>query len=49
VNERMQALQAQYVQQFTALDTLLSSLQVTSSFLGQQIDAMSNFNKAASK
>ena len=49
VDARMTALQATYVQQFTALDTLLSQLQVTSTFLGQQIDSMSNFNKAASK
>jgi flagellar hook-associated protein 2 len=48
VDTRMQALQAQYVKQFSALDTLLSSLQVTSSFLTQQITSLANLNKQAS-
>jgi flagellar hook-associated protein 2 len=49
VDARMTSLLARYVQQFTALDNLLSQLQVTSSFLGQQITSMQNFNAAASK
>jgi len=34
----MAQVQAAYLKQFTALDTLLSSLQTTSSYLTQQID-----------
>lgn len=48
LDARMLALQAAYVRQFTALDTLLSQLQVTSSYLTQQIEALGNLNRAAS-
>ncbi|HEY4369379.1 MAG TPA: flagellar filament capping protein FliD [Steroidobacteraceae bacterium] len=44
LDERMTALQKTYVQQFTALDTLLSQLQVTSSYMSQQLQGMQNSN-----
>ena len=31
-----------YTKQFTALDTLLSKLQVTSAYMSQQIESMAN-------
>ena len=37
LNKRMDAIEARYRAQFTALDTLLSSMQSTSSFLTQQL------------
>ena len=37
LDDRMTKLQETYLQQFTALDTLLSSLQTTSAYLSQQI------------
>jgi flagellar hook-associated protein 2 len=49
IDARMEARYKAYVVQFTRLDTLLSQLQVTSSYLTQQIEALGNFNKAASK
>ncbi|MET0497557.1 MAG: flagellar filament capping protein FliD [Steroidobacteraceae bacterium] len=42
VDARMLVVQKQYVKQFTALDTLLSSLSTTSSFLTQQLDSLAN-------
>lgn len=45
---RMLVIQQAYLRQFTRLDTLLSQLQVTSSYLSQQIDSLSNLNKASS-
>jgi flagellar hook-associated protein 2 len=36
----MTVLQKSYLAQFTRLDTLLSQLQVTSSYLSQQISSM---------
>jgi flagellar hook-associated protein 2 len=45
VDARMAVLQQAYVQQFTRLDTLLSQLQVTSSYLSQQIESLANMNK----
>ena len=42
---RMLAVQKAYTAQFTRLDTLLSQLQVTSSYLSQQIDALPKLNK----
>ena len=36
-NARMQVLQTQYTNQFTALNTLLSQLQATSSYLTQAL------------
>ncbi len=44
VDARMDALKTQYVTQFTALDTLLSQLQTTSSYLTQQFDAISKIS-----
>ncbi len=41
---RMAAVQKGYLAQFTRLDTLLSQLQVTSSYLSQQISSLSNLN-----
>jgi flagellar hook-associated protein 2 len=46
IEVRMTILQQTYLKQFTALDTLLSNLQSTSSFLSQQIESMANLNKS---
>ncbi len=46
IDARMEARYTAYVAQFTRLDTLLSQLQVTSSYLTQQIDSLGNLNKA---
>ena len=46
VDSRMLVLQQAYVRQFTALDTLLSNLQVTSSFMSQQIEGLQNLHKS---
>lgn len=40
INTRMTILERAYTKQFTALDTLLSSLSATSAYLGQQIDSL---------
>jgi len=45
VNTRLAAIEKRYREQFTRLDTLLAGLQSTSSFLSQQITAISNNNK----
>ena len=45
IDVRMAAKQAAYLAQFTRLDTLLSQLQVTSSYLTQQIESLGNLNK----
>ena len=45
VDARMAVMQAAYLRQFTRLDTLLSSLQVTSSYMSQQIESLQNLNK----
>lgn len=45
IEARMQIVHKRYMQQFTALDTLLSSLQTTSSFLGQQLQSLANMNQ----
>jgi flagellar hook-associated protein 2 len=37
LNDRLVSIKARYVQQFTALDSLISSMQTTSSFLTQQL------------
>ena len=42
---RMAALTSRYQAQFTALDTLMSKLNSTSSYLQQQFDALTNSNK----
>jgi flagellar hook-associated protein 2 len=49
LNDRMDVLLKSYVQQFTSLDTLLSSLSTTSSFLTQQIDSLGNLGRAIAK
>ena len=41
---RLTEIEARYRQQFTALDTLLTQLNSTSSFLSQQLDALKNLN-----
>ncbi|HEY8328653.1 MAG TPA: flagellar filament capping protein FliD [Rhodanobacter sp.] len=45
LNSRMDDLTARYQAQFTALDTLMSKLNSTSSYLQQQFDALTNSNK----
>jgi flagellar hook-associated protein 2 len=45
VDARMAVLQQGYLRQFTRLDTLLSQLQVTSSYMSQQIESLQNLNK----
>jgi flagellar hook-associated protein 2 len=42
---RMEIVLQRYIKQFSALDTLLSRLSSTSSYLGQQFDALANLNK----
>ncbi|MEQ1579601.1 MAG: flagellar filament capping protein FliD [Steroidobacteraceae bacterium] len=44
-NARMEMVLQRYIKQFSALDTLLSRLSSTSSYLGQQFDALANLNK----
>jgi flagellar hook-associated protein 2 len=45
LDARMDSLTARYQAQFTALDTLMSKLNSTSSYLQQQFDALTNANK----
>ena len=45
IDVRMEAVLKRYIKQFTSLDTLLSQLQTTSSYLTQQFDALANLNK----
>ncbi|KRE84885.1 flagellar hook protein [Rhodanobacter sp. Soil772] len=45
LNTRMDSLTARYQAQFSALDTLMSKLNSTSSYLQQQFDALTNANK----
>lgn len=45
IDARMAVLQQNYLRQFTRLDTLLSQLQVTSSYMSQQIESLQNLNK----
>lgn len=47
VDARMQVALQRYIRQFTALDTLLSSLQTTSSYLTQQLDQLSALSKSS--
>ncbi len=44
LDARMQIVEARYMRQFTAMDTLLGQLQSTSSYLTQQLDSLSNLN-----
>jgi len=45
LDARMESLTARYKAQFTALDTLMSKLNSTSTYLTQQFDALNNINK----
>lgn len=45
LDARMQVLQERYMKQFTAMDTMLSQLQSTSSYLTQQLSGLQNLNK----
>lgn len=45
IDARMEGLEKAYIKQFSSLDTLLSRLQVTSSYLSQQIEALGNLGK----
>lgn len=45
LDARMDAKLQVYIKQFTRLDTLLSQLQVTSSYMSQQIESLQNLNK----
>jgi flagellar hook-associated protein 2 len=49
IDARMEARYKAYVAEFTRLDTLLSQLQVTSTYLTQQIESLGNLNKASSR
>lgn len=42
LDARMAVIEQRYIKQFTALDALLTQLQSTSSYLEQQLDALSN-------
>ncbi len=46
LDARMQVIEDRYTTQFTALDTMLSSLQSTSSFLTQQLTSLQNLNSS---
>jgi flagellar hook-associated protein 2 len=46
VDSRMETLRLNYVRQFSALDTMLSTMQTTSSFLSQQIDQLASLAKS---
>lgn len=45
LDERMAAKLQVYIKQFTRLDTMLSQMQVTSSYMSQQIESLQNLNK----
>lgn len=45
LNQRLTRVEANYRAQFTALDTMIASLNQTSSFLTQQLEALANLNK----
>ncbi|MEO6078233.1 MAG: flagellar filament capping protein FliD [Steroidobacteraceae bacterium] len=47
LNARIQVIQARYLKQFTALDSLLSNMQSTSSYLTQQLAQSTNIAKSA--
>jgi flagellar hook-associated protein 2 len=44
IDVRMLAKQKAYLLQFTRLDTLLSQMQVTSSYLSQQLESLPKLN-----
>jgi flagellar hook-associated protein 2 len=43
---RMQVIQARYLKQFSALDSMLSQMQSTSNYLTQQLSGLSNLNNS---
>lgn len=45
LDARMQVIEARYLKQFTALDTLLSQLQSTSTALANQLQSLSNLSR----
>lgn len=45
LDARMEVIQSRYMKQFTALDTMLSQLQSTSSYLTQQLSGLQGLNK----
>lgn len=45
LDARMQIIQERYLKQFTAMDSMLAQLQTTSSYLTQQLSALSGSNK----
>ncbi|HMN44438.1 MAG TPA: flagellar filament capping protein FliD [Povalibacter sp.] len=45
LDARMEAKLQVYIMQFTRLDTMLSQMQVTSSYMSQQIESLQNLNK----
>lgn len=44
INQRLETVQANYLKQFQALDSLLSSMTSTSNYLTQQLSALANLN-----
>lgn len=46
---RLAAIQKNYLSQFTALDSMLSSMNNTSTYLTQQLDSLASLTKAANK
>jgi flagellar hook-associated protein 2 len=44
LDARMERLEASYRRQFTALDAMMAQMQSTSSYLTQQLGALSNSN-----
>ncbi len=49
LNTKLALMQARYLKQFSALDTLISSMTQTQSFLTQQLDQISNLSKQSLK
>lgn len=49
MNIRLAAIQKNYLSQFTALDSMLSSMNNTSTYLTQQLDSLASLTKAANK
>lgn len=47
LNTRMDSIETRYRAQFTALESTIASLNTTSSFLTQQLDALSSFYKSS--
>jgi len=45
MSNRLEQIEARYRRQFTALDSMLTQLNNTGSFLTQQIEALKNLNK----